>query len=181
MKNLFLTIIFSFFILGSSLIVKSQSEYCNNLKKNTVYFEFIGNGIFYSINYDRLFEITEKVKLSARIGFHYTDNFIGNDNRLIGSPLEISGLYSIFRKKHFLEVGSGLTIMNNLNYNNNHVENLIILVLRIGYRYQKPNGGLFLKVGFLPMYDMYAFNPNPDIIHNTWFMSGGLGIGYTFK
>jgi len=180
MKNLFLKIIFSFFILFSSLIVHSQTDYSVTLKKNTVYFEFIGNAVFYSINYDRLFDITEKLKVSSRIGFHYSDNLFGNKNRLIGSPVEISGMYSIFRNKHFLEIGSGLTYLNNLNQSNDHVEDLIILAVRFGYRYQKPDGGIFIKVGFVPLYDWYVFNPDPSIKYHTWFMSGGLGIGYTF-
>ena len=45
------------------------------LRKNSIFFELGGNGLFYSLNYDRLFELTGKFNLSTRIGVHYTNKF----------------------------------------------------------------------------------------------------------
>jgi hypothetical protein len=192
MKHNILIIIFSFF---TSQLVYSQldsTEYNKTdttiaqidtsliLKKNTVFFEIGGNAIIYSINYDRLFNVSRKFKMSARIGIHYTNKFPLQYYRTVCIPLEISGLYSFFRDKHFVEIGTGLSYLNSYDRITNHSEDIIILALRLGYRFQKPEGGLFIKVGFVPLYDWLVLNPDPTVKHNTWLFSGGLGLGYTF-
>ena len=188
MKKTILISIFSIFTLFTSVTVYSQIDSADYkeidttliLKKNTVFAEIGGNAILYSINYDRLFNISKKFKLSSRIGIHYTNKFPLQYYRTLCIPIEISGLYSIYGSKHFVEIGSGLSYLNSYDRITDHTEDLIILALRLGYRYQKPEGGLFVKIGFVPLYDWLVFNPDPAVPHHTWFLSGGLGIGYTF-
>jgi hypothetical protein len=89
-------------------------------------------------------------------------------------------LYSIYNDKHFVEIGAGLSYLNNHYFVKDHTEDIIILAFRLGYRFQKPEGGLFVKVGFVPLYDWLIFNRDPEVPHHQWFFSGGLGIGWTF-
>jgi len=118
--------------------------------------------------------------LSSRIGVHFTNTFPLQYYRTVAVPFELSGLYSIYQNKHFIEVGTGITYLNNHDTVINHTENILIYSLRVGYRYQKPEGGFFFKIGFVPLYDFYVENPAPDAPHYTWFLSGGIGFGYTF-
>ena len=179
MRKMFFNIMLLFFCF-CLMKAQAQSEFCTDLKKNTVFFEVGGNGVLYSLNYDRLFDISRKFKASTRIGLHFSENLNDNGNRYIGFPLEVSGLYSIFNNKHFLELGTGLTLMNDNDFSLNHKTTLFILAFRAGYRYQKPQGGMFFKIGFTPLYDFYIINPKDHIIYSTWFLFGGIGIGYTF-
>ena len=152
----------------------------SQLKKNTVFVEFGGNAIIYSLNYDRLFDVSDKIKLSSRIGLHYTNKFPLQYYRTFCIPVEFSGLYSISGHKHFLEVGLGLSYMNSYSRITKHAEDILILALRLGYRFQNPDGGLFVKIGFVPLYDWFIINPDPNVLHNTWLLYGGIGIGYSF-
>lgn len=150
------------------------------LKKNTIFAEVGGNGFIYSINYDRLIDLTTKFKLSTRIGVHYTHYVPFPHVRTHCIPAEVSGLYSIYKQKHFIELGTGLSYMSAYDQYTNRQFDLLILAFRAGYRFQKPEGGTFIKVGFVPLYDMVNSNLDPDAPIHTWFFSGGLGLGYTF-
>lgn len=150
------------------------------IKKNTVFAELAGNGFVYSVNYDRIFNLTSSYKLAARMGVQVTNKFPLTYYRTFCVPVELSGLYNLYNHKHFIEVGVGLSYLNSHDYFVNHTEEIMLLALRLGYRYQKPAGGLFVKVGFVPLYDWLVSNPNPAVTHHTWFFSGGIAVGYTF-
>lgn len=196
MGKIILISLFSIFTLFTSQTVYSQTDSTNPreidskknhqsdttliLKKNTVFAEIGGNGILYSINFDRLFNVSNKFKISSRIGIHYTNTFPLQYYRTFCIPIEISGLYPIYRNKHFIEFGSGLSYLNSYDRTTSHTEDIIVIALRLGYRFQKPEGGLFVKIGFVPIYDWLVFNPDPAVPHHSWLLSGGLGIGYTF-
>lgn len=161
-------------------ITKAQNDSNLILEKNSIFVEIGGNAIIYSINYDRLIDVSTKFKISTRIGIHYTNKLPLQYYRTLCIPIEISGLYSIYGSKHFVEIGSGLSYLNSYDKITDHTEDIIILALRLGYRFQKPEGGIFVKIGFVPLYDWLVFNADPAVPHQTWFLSGGLGIGYTF-
>ena len=191
MQRKLLIIIVSIFTLFHSERANSQidttkyndvslSQLDTVLKKNTVFVEIGGNGLVYSINYDRLINVSSKIKISTRIGVHYTNYFPLIYYRTVSIPIEVSALYPFFRNKHFLEIGSGLSYLNSYDKITNYTEDILILALRLGYRYQKPQEGLFIKIGFVPLYDFYVINPDPSVPHQTWFLSGGVGIGKTF-
>ncbi len=169
-----------FLIVFVSFLANSQNLVQKELKRNTVFVEFGGNGILYSVNYNRLFYLSKKLCLSSRIGYGFTKNF--NDNKLILNviPVELTGLVPISKNKHFIEVGSGVTtvLMNYLD--KFHKELILVLALRIGYRFQKPTGGLFFNVGFTPLYDFYVYNGDPNIGYHLWQPYAGMSIGYTF-
>ena len=149
------------------------------VRKNSIFLEIAGNGVLYSVNYDRLFNLSDKFKLSARIGVHYTNKFPLQFYRTVCIPIELSGLYCFYKNKHFVELGTGLSYLNSNDRVTQHAENIIIFAMRLGYRFQKPEGGLFVKVGFVPLYDWIVKNPDLAVPHHSWLFSGGLGIGYT--
>lgn len=150
------------------------------LKKNTIFAELGGNGFIYSINYDRLIDLSKKFKFSTRIGVHYTHYVPFQYYRTFCVPVEFSGLYAICKQSHFIELGTGISYMSLYDQFANRQSDMFILALRAGYRFQQPKGGMLVKVGFIPIYDFVDINPDPDAPIHTWFFSGGLGLGYTF-
>ncbi|PLX11016.1 MAG: hypothetical protein C0598_09155 [Marinilabiliales bacterium] len=118
---------------NDSLSVKSQNvNSVYDLRKNSIYVELGGKGVFGSLNYDRIIPVGEKsgIVLGVTVGFY------------VGVLPSVNYLYG--KSKNFLEVGIGYSITEQ-----------IILPL-IGYRYQGNKGFLF-RVG-----GMYFQPVQPD-------------------
>lgn len=155
---------------------------CCAPSRNTIFFEFFGNAFPYSLNYERLFKLKEKNKIALRTGFHYSDNLFKNDQRIYSIPLEASWLHPISKKNNYLELGLGLIYSHDFFKDINHVDHYFFTSFRMGYRYQKRNGGFFFKAGFTPLYQLFVINPEPKYIdYKKWWPIGGLAFGYTFK
>ena len=136
--------------------------------ENALYVELLGPGLLYSVDYDRAFG-----DLSARIGIGYLS---GTSSSFVAVPLTISYL-GLGSKKHMFEIGAGVAIWNfSANYsllgaNSNSSTSATIVAATgiLGYRYQPPNGGFFLRVGLSPLIFQSGFIPWPH-----------LGLGATF-
>lgn len=184
-KILFKALLISI-LLFSFISASAQDEDEKEFRKNTVYLELLGNGGYYSLNYDRIFEIKPKIKISTRIGFTYFPDLFGNGFRQVGPLTEVSILYSLFNNKHFLELGSGLSYFHQgymINPGYTYNEAVLFFIPRLGYRFQQPNGGLFFKIGFLPIYEWLVFKPQFFPLnreYHRWYMYGGVAVGYSF-
>ena len=151
----------SFTVLMVSLSIArsfGQDAIQNNIepKRNTIFFEAGGNSFFYSLNYDRLFSIKEKWRLAGRFGLMYVNTFSKQNRSLAGVPLELSYLRGSNTK--FFELGIGVSgiydhyhAQSNPFTGSDSKELVLLSVLRVGYRNQKKEGGLFYKVGFTPL------------------------------
>jgi hypothetical protein len=141
-KNLFYIFIS---VISISGVLNAQETSPITIKRNTIFFEALGNGLYMTyFNYDRIIAIHEKYKLAGRFGFSYFPTKKGES--LIGLPLEISYLKGV--EKNYLELGIGQTF----HYENDRFKTLaIISCFRIGYRYQKNEGGFFFKTGLTPL------------------------------
>lgn len=151
--TLFCTVVFS----GFSQSMSDQNSATKDparIRKNSLYYEAAGIGIFYgSINYDRRITLSERFCILPRIGFSFIDR-----------PLGIAGLTSTFQSKrnprNQLEFGFDL--------NSTIVEKKPTpdFLFRIGYRYQGVKGLLFRVA---PSYIVDA--------HIFW---GSATLGYSF-
>ncbi len=152
----------------------------NNLKKNSLYIEIGGQSIFYSLNYDRLFQIKEKNQTSFTVGASIVPknafcdfgistpmsyNFIlgkSNHKFVIGI-----GLTPFYLKRHIIdEVSSMFDYQGFMNYGGqistykiNYLakEFYFYLTPKLGYRYQKQEEGLFIKADLTPLLAGYFF------------------------
>lgn len=174
-------IIFTLFCVFAVSAVSAQN-YQQVVKKNTLFLELGGNGGYYSINYDRIVLDKQNWKLAGRIGamiYREELNYLESNHQLTSAvPLELSYLRG--KGNHLLELGLGLTpvYQNYVNPEESRVsEQLMLATGRIGYRYQRSEGGLFFKAGFTPMLELGA-NPFSKS-GNTVFPWAGLAIGYT--
>tara|TARA_R110002096_G_scaffold97694_13_gene217738 strand:- start:4320 stop:4817 length:498 start_codon:yes stop_codon:yes gene_type:complete len=131
-------------------------------KKHSIYLELLGNGLSYSINYERLL----KQGLSLRMGAGYfpeLDDFFTN-TRHISLPILLNSLININRTTQF-EAGLGTTFLF-LNPNEN-----FYITSSLGIKSVDPKTGKFFKVSFTP------FTNN---ITKRIYFSGGLSLGKTF-
>ncbi|WP_316800028.1 hypothetical protein [Pedobacter frigidisoli] len=166
----------SFFLLLS--IVGSAQETSSpdtGIKRNSIYAELLGNGGVYSINYDRIFQLNNHLKIVPRVGFSTLQN-------VIIVPIEANLLISGSKtSKNFFEGGLGVTILkplsgfsgqlltiNGYDYDFKNEAVNTPLIVRAGFRHQKPKGGLMYRTGLL------LFTGEDSLL------TLGIGIGYTF-
>lgn len=154
------------------------------LRRHSLFVEFGGNGGYYSFNYDRIMLAKPKWKMSARVGAMYYRESLsyledGNQN-LLTIPVELSYLRGA--GNHHLELGLGVTALyeHYQDFEGSDVTQIMCLpAARVGYRYQKRDGGFFFKTGLTPMLQIkdsqYKYNKTQGIL---W---AGIAFGYTLK
>jgi hypothetical protein len=156
------------------------------ISKNTLYVEFFGNCIYGSINYDRIVMHKNKNKVSLRFGFLPYPKVTS----LASATAEVSYLYGV---KHNIESSIGVVYIHGLflqeqtSYYEHLATGNLFLYPYLGYRFQKPEGGLFLRAGIsakVNLGELYRYNYKEygggfEIVNSgIWF---GVAIGYTFK
>ena len=142
--------------------------------ENAIYFEALGPGILYSINYERM--VTEAV--SIRIGYSSwqvtTPFLITSSVSFTGIPIMVNVLQGDGNSK--LELGAGIEFVQYssttsfLGYDpttNTGSGNLVLLSL--AYRYQPKGGGIHFRIGI-----------DPVIGPNAVRITGGISLGLCF-
>jgi len=173
------------FYLLPFFVVAQEKNDSAKISKNTIFIEVLGNGIIGSINYDKVMKFRNH-KISYRIGLGYLP--INSDFQKIYSvPIEFN---SIHGNEHNIEFGIGATYAYGFNSDNDpsgnqYSSSAIYATLRVfGYRYQRIDGGFFLKTGLLAFMEIVELNFQYKNVRKNdppVFPSLGLGIGYTFK
>lgn len=138
--------------------------------KNAVYVEAFGTGGVYTLNVDRILLESRKNKYGLRAGLGvYGDDF--DVRKTFVGVYTLTGI-----KKHHAEIGLGGTWGNRRNpvKTESPEESRVHFVPTIGYRYQKPTGGLFLRASFVAFVSISGESPKRV------FPWGGLSIGLSF-
>jgi len=141
----------------------------DNIKKNTVYFELLGNGVYYSIGYGRNLMQKGNRLLSLVSGLSYI-----NSRMLWISPQII---YSTGSCNHRLELGLGYTLGLQHVYSDviePKISKSHYVFYRIGYQYHSKDGKFIYKLAFTPL----------THFSEGWFFpilpSAGLAVCYKF-
>jgi len=134
----------------------------NAMRKNSIYFEILGNAAVWSVNYDRIIPLGTKVAMFLRLGgneSHGNDtdklsfNLLGATGVLLGGP------------KHFIDTGIGYTHF--LAYPDQ------LICATAGYRFQGPKGLVYRAT------PMYIINSEEgDVFGNSLWL--GFSFGYSF-
>jgi hypothetical protein len=156
---------------------------------NSLYAEAMGNGLVYSLNYDRLFSST----IGARIGVSYAAPEMVS---LTTFPVKVYYLIGLGSGGSKLELGLGLTVILQpekqattfVGQPHDKVRgNGVLGSATMGYRYQRAEGGFIFRVGFTPFFGMFSHEKDfvpyvPRIYedHFHLFPWGGISVGYGF-
>lgn len=165
MKKLLLFLVGVLFLFGMSNQAQSQ-----NYSQNSIYFEALGNGILYTLNYDHKFND----HFGARGGFMIVSGQSEETNESAGiAVFPLMANYLAGSGNHRLELGAGLLVTmvgaNLEEYGRVSEQGVGGPTTTFGYRYQPVDGGFLFRAGVTPFYS--------GGIPYLW---GGLSLGYTF-
>lgn len=120
---------------------------------NSIYLELLGNGIIYSINYDRMF--SENV--GGRIGFTYfpaVSAIFTSTEDIFVVPLLLNVFVGDGDSR--LELGAGIVYaqatLSTIFSDQKEDASGMAETITIGYRYQERTGGLVFRIGFTPFF-----------------------------
>ena len=140
-------------------------------KPNSIYLELFGNGVVYSINYDRM--LSEN--FGARIGLMYLPRldmvFYAFDDLLI-IPVMFNFFVGSGNSK--LELGGGISFVSItggsvFGFDAAESETGIAGTATFGYRYQSPRSGIIFRAGLTPVFTDEGAK-----------LYGGLSFGFIF-
>jgi hypothetical protein len=144
-------------------------------KRNALYVEAFGKAPYYSVNYDRIVRVGAKWSYSLRAGFSIVADGIS-------MPLGFNAFTT--PGHHHLEWGLGLTPYidhyRTFLAEKDESDKQLYIVPHIGYRYQKPEGGLFFTAGVMPT--VFIDPPSTNVWDFTpeFRVWGGLALGVSF-
>lgn len=129
----------------------------DNFKRNDIYLEAGGNGLYGSVNYAR--QLTKQPGLSARMGV----GFYSENAFYLTIPVGINYLFKLKNEKSFIDAGLGLTwtridgklFSDGKNSNGDHFVNFIA---SIGYRRHTANN-LMWRIAATPVVNKNGLVP----------------------
>jgi hypothetical protein len=156
---------FILYIITTAFITSSFGQ--TTFKKNDIYLEAGGNGLFASVNYER--QLTKQPGLGVRFGVgFYTENAF-----YLTIPVGISYLFKLNSDKSFIDAGLGVTwtrIDGNLfgESKNSNGDSFVNFIPSVGYR-RHTTQNLMWRISVTPVINESGFVP--------WL---GLSIGKRF-
>lgn len=155
-KSLLTGFFLVFLTLSQSTFAQTEPE--TFTAKNAIYLELGGSSGRYAVNYSKIFHQKGKLKLNASAGFSMWHHRINSKTTWLPViPLEFSGFWG--KSNHHLEVGLGLftylervpVIKSGSFEVTDKVGFSAGMSTRLGYRYQKPEGGFFFRIAYTPL------------------------------
>jgi hypothetical protein len=152
-----------FCLLFVTLLLHAQSTF----KKNDIYLEAGGHGLFGSVNYER--QLTRSPGLGVRIGL----GFYAENAFYLTIPAGINYLFKLPGKNSFIDAGIGgsWTKLDGRLFGDTQdalEENIFNFIPSIGYRRHTAKDMMW-RINFTPVFNEYVFLP--------WV---GLSIGKRF-
>lgn len=146
-------IIFLFFFLLLSIFSQGQTPF----KRNDIYLEAGGNGLWSSVNYER--QVTRQPGLGIRIGMgFYTEHAF-----YLTIPASINYLFPLKNHKSFIDAGLGITwaridekLFASDKYSNE--EHFVNFIPSIGYRIHTVKDVMW-RFSITPVVNNDAFTP----------------------
>ena len=174
MKLKSITLALAALCLSSMAFAQNPNTHEEGPRAQTIYFEVLGPGITYSVNYDTRFQNTRN-GFGGRIGVSYLNI---DDEGVFSLPVGLN--YLLGKNKHYFEMGVGATYYNVSWDEQNDPNNELLFIegnrssmvgnLTFGYRLQPVDGGFNFRAGFTPTFGKGFFMP--------YFPH--LSLGYTF-
>ncbi len=146
---------FAFFLFFSSSVFCSYGQ--KLFKRNDIYFEVAGSGLFSSVNYERQLSRQPGLGLRLGLGFYTEKAFY------LTIPVGFNYLIKLKNENSFIDAGLGVTLTridgslfrSSKNSNGDHFVNF---VPSIGYR-RHTNNNLMWRIGLTPIANKYGLVP----------------------
>jgi hypothetical protein len=155
----------SFCISLSLLSFTTQGQ---EIKKNHLFIELFGNGLVYSVNYERTLPRT----FTARIG-------VGAAWESVFVPVTFGKVFG--HRNNHIEVGIGNTANIYQSKSSHQTEIALIATGLVGYRHTSEKKPLVFRLGFTPWYVYSDLAPNTSQDRAHLVLWGGISAGYVFK
>lgn len=164
----FFPLILSSLILSVCTVNAQEAPAAPVKPANSVYFELLGNGGFYSVNYDTRFS-KRRDGFGGRVGLSYaaqsSDDYYNYKQNFFSLPIGIN--YLAGKKGHYFETGAGITYYSGNLFllddvgNSENGENTrgVFGNLTFGYRKQPIDGGFTFRAGVAPIITKNSFIP----------------------
>jgi hypothetical protein len=144
---------------------------------NVLFAEALGNGLLYSINYER---IIDSWNIGLRVGasyFSYAVSSYGKSGNLKLATFPLVASYYFGTPQHKLQLGLGATVLysgvssdsTGTKFESERSGGAVSATAVVGYRYLPPTRGFSFGAGFTPLLRESRFLP--------W---GGATAGYVF-
>ena len=138
------------FFLIAAIFAAVQLPAQKSSKRNTCYFEILGNGLVLSLNYER--QITSKPGLGLHAG-------VALAGEKPAFPLGAKYIFDLGKQRSFLEIGAGATLaeqdMWETNYNQPKADPYKAgFIPSIGYRYHARRG-FMCRLNYTPVFNKY--------------------------
>lgn len=185
-----------------------------SMARNTIYLEVFGQGLYNALSYDRILFPEFRVKHSATIGLTFIPPI--SYMQVVAIPVSYNFIFG--QRNHHLELGLGFTpmifkeigiqssfyvedqqgnqVLKNEKFDN--VNLFFYLTPKIGYRFQKHEGGFFFRATLTPPVagfniwnysstSSYSKTPYTELFTSAAFFGSrifpwaGLSFGYTFN
>ena len=159
-----------------------RSYFDNNNMKNQIFMEALGNGIKYSLNYERHILQKEKFNMTTRIGWGYY--LLGDETMSI--PFEFTGYFgdgaahletglgvTFCRHKEPIFPSESYTLFPNFEYTDEKVSQFIYS-FRLGLRYRRYFSSHVFRIGITVLLDP----DSEDLLYHPHFP---LGISYGYR
>jgi hypothetical protein len=170
----------AFFFCLFGILCFSQPSFSqeSSFRGVVAYAEYVAAGAFYTANLEHLIFAKSGWYANGRIGF-------GLSNREYNTPvfIPVGVNFCLGKRSSHPEVGLGLSYAEGLQVAGSSINQALYFMPSLSYRFQKPGGGLFFKIGYAPYIKIKEFS-KPD---HTWFEGTGLfepsismGLGYYF-
>ncbi len=134
-------------------------------RRNALFIEAGGNGLFTSVNYERRLTSANK-GFAFRIGVGmYAENVL-----YLTIPFTVHYMFPLNNRGSYLDAGTGITgsVMNTNVIFKGDEDSFTSFTGVLGWRKYSRNGNRFFRVAFTPVINKYGFVP--------WL---GIGIGFT--
>ena len=153
---------------------------------NSVYFEALGNGLFYSVNYDHLFTGS----FGGRVGASYISS-----GWVSAATFPLMAYYLIGSGNSKLELGLGACVILQperqsfsfvLSEDEEFEGSGVLGTATVGYRHQRAEGGIVFRVGLTPVFGKFvretflSYYPSVTEDVSKFQIVGGISVGYAF-
>ena len=161
---------------------------------NSLFIEGEGNSYtFASLNYERIIFQAKIVRITVGTGFGISPlpkDAISPQRKYFAYGIPFSANLLLGKNKHYFEFGPGITYNKGtdvvFNPTGTYLGENLFFIPRVGYRYQRNNGGFIFRIGFTPLILLKDYSRFDLLFHFAKFAvpvftpSAGISFGYSF-